>query len=1206
MEFRIACLLAPTVVLLCSLSFVRSKSTTKLYVIPDNNTGLCPTTNKSFCQTFNSYVDQAASYFLSDTILLFLPGNHFLNYTAKFGNISNIGLVTYTSSTRQQNTTVTCSPSTNTGLYFRNVTQLRIKNLTLTGCSHDVGKYRAAISVYGATNVTIMYVKVTRSLGYGLYTVNMFGQSHISHSVFSHNTQGGNAFLRYKHCSHTDTIHTSLLTISMSHFEHGVGKTEHLASGIGFFIWCTNINIEIDGVRTFNNTVQGYGIGGNMAVLVRNRTDLIKNKVVIKNCHIEAGNGHFGGGFYVSFEQVPSTLTNNSLTQEMVIEGNTFTSNHAASEGGGLYIIVHEVVGLLHPVGLINITNCHFDSNTLANKLTAGVALHINNHYIPGYAEHITPQYLVKVDGCNFTNSSVILNPNSDTQISTSSTVFVLQTQAGVYFSNCTFTFNRVTGLTVGRSNVIFSGEIIFEGNSGFDGGGMLLCDRSFMFLSPHTNVSFISNHANNTGGGIYIGGECLQSIPECFFQFSRSLLNESLKLLNTTSVILTNNTAGSAGSAIYGGSVDFCVILSPWMYTPHTIYGSHHFDKLFKITHRPHDLSYVTSDPYEVCFCSELPPPHHPKRNCSISYVEKHVYPGSTFTIVAVAVGQRNGTAPASIIALAQHPTYLSEGQVYQEVNVTCTTLKYTANTTVSSTEIKLLVDGPVLSAPPTLKIKHSSIHLRLKDCPIGFTLSTGVCDCSVRLRGKPGVECILDPFSHVRRSLYSWIGFHNSSQTNKSGIIYHRYCPLDYCKVDVVNIKASDSSFDQDDQCTYRRTGLLCGQCPSGLSAVFGSSKCHVCSDRFLSLLIAFTAAGIALVVFLNVSQLTVTSGAINGLIFYANVIQTHRSFLENLNPFFRVFIAWLNLDLGIEVCFYNGMDTFAKVFLQFAFPAYIIFLAFLIIFLSRRYYTVARLMGSSSVKVLATLFFLCYAKLLRIIISIFTATIIVYPDTSSDARWTEDGSIAFARGKHVFLMTVGLLAIGFSLPYTIIITFHQCIQRSKLTCCQWIHRLKPFLDAYGGIYKDKYRFWTGLLLFVRLFLFVAFALNVEQSSYINLMAILFVCLGVLSLGWVLGGVYRHWPLDALEVSFFLNLAIFSAASLNALQAKDATKQKLIISISVGLAFATFVLILLHRGKVAFKKIGQILKRSSMCAQENNALFTDILSPGSSLISQ
>jgi len=62
------------------------------------------------------------------------------------------------------------------------------------------------------------------------------------------------------------------------------------------------------------------------------------------------------------------------------------------------------------------------------------------------------------------------------------------------------------------------------QGNIGTDGGGLVLCDRSYMYLTPYTNITFDSNHAWHTGGAIYTEVECLQSIPLCFFGRLQSL----------------------------------------------------------------------------------------------------------------------------------------------------------------------------------------------------------------------------------------------------------------------------------------------------------------------------------------------------------------------------------------------------------------------------------------------------------------------------------------------------------------------------------------------------------------------------------------------------------------------------------------------------------------------------------------------------------
>ena len=70
----------------------------------------------------------------------------------------------------------------------------------------------------------------------------------------------------------------------------------------------------------------------------------------------------------------------------------------------------------------------------------------------------------------------------------------------------------------------------------------------------------------------------------------------------------------------------------------------------------------------------------------------------------------------------------------------------------------------------------------------------------------------------------------------------------------------------------------------------------------------------------------------GTINGLVFYANVIQASKSIFfphDNGSSFSSIFIAWLNLDLGIEACFYDGLDAYAKTWLQFAFPIYLAYI-------------------------------------------------------------------------------------------------------------------------------------------------------------------------------------------------------------------------------------------------------------------------------------
>ena len=73
------------------------------------------------------------------------------------------------------------------------------------------------------------------------------------------------------------------------------------------------------------------------------------------------------------------------------------------------------------------------------------------------------------------------------------------------------------------------------------------------------------------------------------------------------------------------------------------------------------------------------------------------------------------------------------------------------------------------------------------------------------------------------------------------------------------------------------------------------------------------SFAAAGVLLVFFISALNLTVTQGMVNGLIFYANIVWTnYQSILfpqvesEPVLVFLKTFIAWFNLDFGIQVCF------------------------------------------------------------------------------------------------------------------------------------------------------------------------------------------------------------------------------------------------------------------------------------------------------------
>ena len=214
-------------------------------------------------------------------------------------------------------------------------------------------------------------------------------------------------------------------------------------------------------------------------------------------------------------------------------------------------------------------------------------------------------------------------------------------------------------------------------------------------------------------------------------------------------------------------------------------------------------------------------------------------------------------------------------------------------------------------LTASPFLNQFYDidAFYVELLPCPVGFTLQDGVCDCDPIL---PSIidKCYID-HSTIRRPANTWVTAY--TQTNNTKYLISD-CPMDYCLPHSSNVNL----LYPDSQCQFNRTGILCSQCQHHLSMVFGSSRCMECTNLHILITIIVIVAGIVLVILFYLLNLTVTIGTINGIIFYANIVSINDSvFLVNDNVFkpLRVFIFFVNLDLGIETCFYNGMESYFK---------------------------------------------------------------------------------------------------------------------------------------------------------------------------------------------------------------------------------------------------------------------------------------------------
>ena len=517
------------------------------------------------------------------------------------------------------------------------------------------------------------------------------------------------------------------------------------------------------------------------------------------------------------------------------------------------------------------------------------------------------------------------------------------------------------------------------------------------------------------------------------------------------------------------------------------------------------------------------------------------------------------------------------------QNITKRCTSLDYTVQTRVEGSDYEMtLYVGPCAAKERTVSSRPTNVItvlVTIFECPPGFELSgyEPLCNCAQRLEQYTNACGIAD--RKIERATEFWVGY--TPDNTSDGLILHPHCPFDYCTSKEMYMAVDDS----DEQCSNNRTGLLCGKCNQNFSLALGTNRCLQCSDDYLWLIVVFALAGVALVLLLLVLTLTVAVGTINGLVFYANILAMNSATFSPHSNVLTVFIAWLNLDLGIEICFYVGMDAYTKAWLQFVFPFYVWALLGIIILISHYSSKVATILGTNPIAVLATLFLLSYSKLLRAVITALSYTLLEYPNNSNVAVWIYDGNIGYLSNKHtpLFIGALVCLVVLF-LPYTLFLIFSQWL-RSKSGQCRilfWVnhYRVLPFLDAYHAPYTDKHRYWTGLMLLVRCTLFLLFAFNALGDPSINLLAIGCVTVILLIVYAQLGNrIYKTWYLNTLEQSFIANLCVLALATLYT--RSTGGNQNAVTFTSISVAFATFIGIVIYHSVQQIRHTPQLWRK-------------------------
>ena len=547
------------------------------------------------------------------------------------------------------------------------------------------------------------------------------------------------------------------------------------------------------------------------------------------------------------------------------------------------------------------------------------------------------------------------------TNITISNCIFIestmILTNVHLTIKDSNFSDSVSTAIMLFSSTLTIVGHVGFYNNMGYQGGALMLVG-AVMNIARETKVIFQENYAENTGGAIFMVHpqmmiDAHNYVSLCFYQ----LLDYDFTPLNNSnySIQFINNSAAKGGDHIYGASLNSSCICA---FSRH-FYASYEgvyvitkiklsiqaFQKIFLLDPDfDSSLSAVSGDATRVCICDA-----DGKPQCNKAMINLQTYPGEQFSLDVVVVGGDSGTTTGNTYAsFLYHNSTSAFGhsdQQHQVItqNSECSVLYFSVYSNESD-DVLFIITQETLNFIKSAVERYAEyiecikkdghvcydstplyINIDFLPCPPGFILvgDPPGCQCHPVLTAN-GINCELNHENGYHRWNLSNIWAQDSINVE---LLFSTHCPFSYCKPNGkhVNLGSPDS------QCAPNRAGILCSNCKTNYSLAIGSSRCiHCPNSNNLALLIFFAAAGVLLILIVAVLNLTVTQGMINGLIFYANLIWAYQSILLPLDfgrelIVHKTFIAWLNLDFGIETCFFRGMNAYSKAWLQFVFPFY-----------------------------------------------------------------------------------------------------------------------------------------------------------------------------------------------------------------------------------------------------------------------------------------
>ena len=340
---------------------------------------------------------------------------------------------------------------------------------------------------------------------------------------------------------------------------NGAGRdTTILNGGDGVRILSITTNLP-----NANVTLQDLGFqhgattesGGGLQISVTSASITINN-CLVSNCTATGGDS-VGGGANLTAD-----------TGNITVTASIFRENTSSGNVGGLFTGTNS--------GIINLTNCTFDSNGVLNS--GGSPYFGDGGGAMLYSDGTSQ---INIRGNTFTNNVASGGDNPD---GGGMMVYPLGAASTVTMENNTFTNNRA-GLGGGGCDVqLNAGGAVIFGNNTFTGnqatigsgaGAMIYLDHGSLSF---TNNSFTNNQCGENGGGIVIQmGSGTATLAGNAFTSNRAGQNGGGMALasNTTTAGISKNVFNSNNAVNVGGGLSYSTTQGAVNICQNTFYGN-------------------------------------------------------------------------------------------------------------------------------------------------------------------------------------------------------------------------------------------------------------------------------------------------------------------------------------------------------------------------------------------------------------------------------------------------------------------------------------------------------------------------------------------------------------------------------------------------------------------------------------------------------